>query len=585
MGLPSLIQSIHTACLYVQSYYFRMPQSLPNTSIYHEVGSSALREVKAYLDHLQEVMVEKEAVFRLVKTAIDKEQEGVFANIRPYGSTSVLLCEAESDVDICVQMPATMMATLAPVAQQRHVLATLVLPAISTVFDELAAGLDREVPVITGTVLLESNNTGKTRVDISCNEVGLAKTRHLLGLYAQDPVNFVAFAALVQWARYAGLIKHLGSDDHVFETAVMYAFIVHLLFSSSPAGVSEAAEVERLQRLSLTQLAAHMNQAVSSSPEGEEALVVHAGHLIHNFFRQGHSLVKQDLELVWPLVGVPPVHVSQADVIRFRKVCSQSMHALLATRDMRATIENAADCCSTQTTYYKKLSLTLSNAMGQALEFHGRELSFKTKATVTISEEEGEDRLVLRAEGSRRALSDLRVELTALSNTTRAFNIGLPARKSAKYFMVGSTFMMIRNSPTFTVKLSFGDARGGYHPPHQSRQRSSPLLQFCSPVPTADWIRDTAVLPFREKMEKQLAALPLDRHQLINTLEGRASRAPLLDYFSIFLYLISITCFLIIPLPSVVDPYWILIGSVFRSLVDPDSYSQGGSGSIHVNIE
>ena len=33
------------------------------------------------------------------------------------------------------------------------------------------------------------------------------------------------------------------------------------------------------------------------------------------------------------------------------------------------------------------------------------------------------------------------------------------------------------------------------------------------------------------------------------------------------------------------DPYWILIGSVFRSFVDPDPYSEYGSGSTRVNKE
>jgi hypothetical protein len=119
------------------------------------------------------------------------------------------------------------------------------------------------------------------------------------------------------------------------------------------------------------------------------------------------------------------VHVLAKDVVKFRKACSQSLHALLTTRDIRQTIDNAADCCSTQTTYCKKLSLSLSSAMGLARDFHERELSFKTNAKVTITEEEGEDRLVLRAEGSRRALSDLRVELTELANSTRVFTIGM----------------------------------------------------------------------------------------------------------------------------------------------------------------
>ncbi len=212
--------------------------------------------------------------------------------------------------------------------------------------------------------------------------------------------------------------------------------------------------------------------------EAEAEFLMRVGRLVHDFFRHGHSLPpRQDLELVWPgLTGVPVVQVLAIDAAKMRKACSQSLHALLATRNMRETIKNAEDCCSTQTTYCKKLSLSLSSAMGLARDFHERELSYKTNATVTISEEAGEDRLVLRAEGSRRALSDLRVELTSLANSARTFQIGMPIRKTSKYFMEGSTFMMVRNSPKFNVKLGFGDCRGGYHPIHQSHQRSCPLL-------------------------------------------------------------------------------------------------------------
>jgi hypothetical protein len=450
-----------------------------------------------------------------------------FFHIQPYGSTSVLLCEADSDVDICVQiLPAAIQnhpkpaefALLEPEAKSRHFLETIVAPAVSMVFDECLLCLDKKVPVVKGTI----KEPNKTRVDLTCNEVGRAKTRYILSLYNADPANFVIFAMLVQWARYAGLIKHLDSDDHVFETAVVYAFIIHLLFADHRAEPdSDDEAVAAMLHKSLAELAAHMAWAVEQAVSKEgETFQVRVGRRIHDFFRYGHSLPRQDLDLAWPADDIPSVNVQQAEVTKFRKACSQSLHAILTTRNMRATIDNAQDCCSTKTVYCKKLSLSLSSAMGQARDFHERELSFRTNATVKISEEEGEDRLVLRAEGSRRALSDLRVELTALANSSRVFTIGMPAKKTSKYFMVGSTFMMVRNSPQFNVKLGFADARGGYQPVHLKHQRSNPVLQFCEPVPTADWISDTALSAFRDKLEKQLMTLPTDRDKFINTLEA-----------------------------------------------------------------
>jgi hypothetical protein len=42
------------------------------------------------------------------------------------------------------------------------------------------------------------------------------------------------------------------------------------------------------------------------------------GRLIHSFFRHGHSLPKADLELVWPVEGVPVVNILQAGVMTSR---------------------------------------------------------------------------------------------------------------------------------------------------------------------------------------------------------------------------------------------------------------------------
>jgi hypothetical protein len=65
----------------------------------------------------------------------------------------------------------------------------------------------------------------------------------------------------------------------------------------------------------------------------------------------GHSLPGSDTDLVWPAESVPVVHVLKGDVVKFSKACSQGLQALLAKRNMRETIDNAADCFSTQTTY------------------------------------------------------------------------------------------------------------------------------------------------------------------------------------------------------------------------------------------
>ena len=59
----------------------------------------------------------------------------------------------------------------------------------------------------------------------------------------------------------------------------------------------------------------------------------------------------------------------------------------------------------------KKLPLTLSHTIGSASAFHANRLSHISGANVIITEESGEDRLVLTAEGSRASIAELRMEL------------------------------------------------------------------------------------------------------------------------------------------------------------------------------
>jgi hypothetical protein len=133
---------------------FRVPQSVPDRVIHRELGESAVAEVSAELAHLKEVMVAKDAVLNLVKDTILKQNPPDYFSVRPYGSTSVLLCEAESDVDICVQiLPAALTPKLEPlrhnhVGLSRHFLENSIMPAASNIFVEMSPCLNKDVPVI-----------------------------------------------------------------------------------------------------------------------------------------------------------------------------------------------------------------------------------------------------------------------------------------------------------------------------------------------------------------------------------------------------------------------------------------------------
>ena len=519
---------------------FSLPE-LTNRFIDRELGITSMEMLhketdsdKFTVDLLKRKLGQKKVIFDLIEQKFkDKCGEGMF-ELKVYGSTSILLCEEDSDLDICVrtlpkanESTPTEVLRLDSVSKDRHFLRNYVIHAADDIFMEKFDLINNDVPLIKGVM------QNQEKVDISCNECGLLKTKYILALYDHDPSYFVAFWILIRWARFSGLIKFAGLeiDEPLIETATFYALVIKLLETAS---IDISQPKNDLEKLELPQLLDHIKQDLSSKmQEDDEKFHIQVGRLVHKFFRNAHSLDEdgQDLELIWPDSGLESAFIAQNKVSVIKKLCSRGMHMILFSRDVRELINNAKDCTSTATVTVKKLSLSLSNALRAGIKFHERNFISQTKAKVTITEEVGDVRLVFRAEGPRRAIADALNELAVLNHNNKAFTVGIPPKKASRYFMSGSTFMTVRNASNFNCKVGFEDCRGNYQPPHKTHQRSSPVLKYSEALEPDVWLEGKCIQELESTVTSQMNIFPLENKNLLKSLEitSRFGTAYVLD--------------------------------------------------------
>jgi len=290
-------------------------------------------------------------------------------------------------------------------------------------------------------------------------------------------------------------------------TAEMYALVVHLLKLKIEDGSSVATSGSMVKDLS--------SLMSKLGPESYTSV----GEKLHSFFKLGQSLGKEELTINWPISEAPAVVISAANVYVFSKACSQALHCLLATHRVNSVLKNALDCTETQSTFIKKLPLTLSHSIGSAPDFHASRLTRISGANVIITEEPGEDRLVLTAEGSRASIADLRIELSDLAMTKRALVIGVPAKQASRYFLAGSTLMLMKNCEKTNCRVGFADSAGTYQLIHKTQQRSSPVLKYEELVETETWLTKRAIPSLTDTMQKQLTSFQLEKKSHVDTVE------------------------------------------------------------------
>ena len=133
---------------------------------------------------------------------------------------------------------------LQPKDQAKHFLEIIISKAVDNISNSKVHKLKATVPVITITV---GDQNRECAVDLSFNNIGLAKTMFMHRLYASNCKTFILLWVLVRWARAVGMIKsgmeaqdlpqqpELRREDKtvniegLLATAEFYVLVIHLL--------------------------------------------------------------------------------------------------------------------------------------------------------------------------------------------------------------------------------------------------------------------------------------------------------------------------------------------------------------------
>merc|ERR1712240_760309 len=103
--------------------------------------------------------------------------------------------------------------------------------------------------------------------------------------------------------------------------------------------------------------------------------------------------------------------------------------------------------------------------------------------------------------------------------TKRALVIGVPAKQASRYFLAGSTLMLMKNCEKENCRVGFADSAGTYQLIHKAQQRSSPVSKYDETVDTETWLRSRAIPSLTDTMQRQLTAFQLEKTKHADTVE------------------------------------------------------------------
>jgi len=485
------------------------------------IGESALNLFKKNSRQLLMTITEKLKKGKAIEEAIDafSKRAGMKRNgflVEAYGSTSMYLCEDDSDIDVCVlvqdQNKVFEMKTIVtdpyefknldPVLQQKHFLQTVVSRAVDSIASKKREVLGTKVPIVKCSF---QDGDKEIQCDISMNEIGYRKTLYIRYLYHKDPLYLPLFWILVRWARLSGLIRSTACSDKRMDSAEFYALIIHVLRTPTMKNM----KIQKPTRWS------GIKYVYSQLEKFDLESFYELGKLIFKFFQQA-SLLEGNIEMMWPAPNIPKVTLDRSQVEDIKNLAAKALHALSATRDVNAMLNYFLITAKDKNTIRKTLPLNVSYAIGKAQSFHAARLSELTGALVTLEVKEGRNNLVLQGEGSRMAIENLQNELKKLISDNKALTLGRLPQKTSRYFMEGSSIFLARNNTSSAATLEFENGYGAYELHHHAHQRSA--VHVKNPICQGDW-KENAIESLRCHLLKQFQRFPIESTDMLKTLE------------------------------------------------------------------
>ena len=435
-----------------------------------------IKDIQAKFNYVQRV---ERAINNFTK---DKYQISRGFIVQPYGSTSLYVCEPESDIDICAVATAELSDTIVmtnkyfkilPEHKQQEYFLDLV---VSRVVDSLACEkrdiFNSQTPFVK---FKSSNEEDRFSCDISMNVNGLKKTYYFHHLFKKDWTYFIVFWSLVKWARAAELIRPFAeAEKGVIDTADFYALIAHTLNfpEAPPVDITEPVNTINLSTLYNIILKCNKKQKF-------KGIFPRVGEMILLFFKEV-SMKNESITIEWSKVhgleDVKDVIIKPLVMSSISSQASKAFHCLSVLRDSEGLLNYfmTSDEC---TEFTKNLSTSLSFAIGKAKEFHSALLGANTGAIVRIDTIDGLKNYRVVAKGTRLQLDKLKKEIRSLMESNRALVLGRLPQTTSRYFMEGSSKLFSLQDTDYDSRVRFEPSQGACQVLHRLRERESLILQ------------------------------------------------------------------------------------------------------------
>uniref|UniRef100_A0A7S4Q0T0 RNA-dependent RNA polymerase n=1 Tax=Alexandrium monilatum TaxID=311494 RepID=A0A7S4Q0T0_9DINO len=532
----------------------------PKIDVQTLIGMSARDEALEAVPLVQQTVASRMAVAARVQHALDpapvRAAERAFS-VRPFGSVALCLCEAESDLDVCVVASAgafsppfvpagqgAHFAQLDAAAQARHFLQVVVSPAVDTVARLKRELLNAHVPIVRCSVAGVLDSAEDVRVDITFCQEGLLKARHFCHVvHSRGPVVFAAVMLLTRWGRAVGLVRSAGGHTAAGESgagqqgppaaseaamvpAEWQALLLHLI--ATDHGVREALDAGARPVLGADTADAEQHQGTAEAAEDPEAFLRRfsdglaamrrrdaraLGALLLALLR-GTSCLRGAVDFAWPVQGTPRHRLAPEVLAAAALRAARAVQVLTATRSFGIVL--AAGAAAVETSISRRLSRTLCFRLYNHRAFHEAHLHAVSGAAVRLEPVEDSELLLLHAAGSAAQVDALQRELHRYA--TAALAVGMPSTKASRYFMEGSTCLLFEGTSSMGSRLRFEPSSGGHVPAHAASERMAPCLNLAEC--DSPW-EAVAQARFLDLWSAQLAKVPLDSHSHMSSLTAR----------------------------------------------------------------
>ncbi|XP_065649345.1 uncharacterized protein LOC105846402 isoform X2 [Hydra vulgaris] len=480
------------------------------SNFYLDIGLSALNYFSKSSSLLLKIIADKTKVLNTIGYGIQRFVKKEFEvdrafRVSTYGSTSIYVCEPESDVDICIFAEQCVFSSnIFPIQmrlhmndfsndeKEKHILQFVISRALDSVVSSKREVLDAKIPIIKCVI---GDEDSAVSCDISMNLIGKLKTQYIHFLYQSNCLYLPLFWILVSWARVVGLVKSAINSTGVMDTAEFYSLIIGLMNTDK----YENLFVENNRYSSISYLYSCLDKLKKRDKHK-------LGFMLHTFFRKAANL-RGNMVFYWPAPNIPEVTIDSKVTEKISIFAQSAFHSVSATKNINELFLHALKSKMNLIEYSIKLPLSVSYAMTQACSFHSSRLSKLTGAVVSITPKEGTKNLLVTAVGSSLSINLLRSEIRDLIHTNKALVLGVLLKKKSKYFMEGSSLLIVEGKTlTYNPILKFEASLGAFELLHTSNRKDSLYVETdLDPLPS--WL-DEEFTRFQTCIIVQMSKFP-----------------------------------------------------------------------------